>query len=411
MAARVGAASAVAVAGGIFFVGQGGRRESCCWVNDKSRQIRSSAPYCGVSAFLAKQACEFLDAELAHRVAILGCNLGFGPAYDVLDDSLKVKLFGGTLELDSPVGVAAGFDKHGEAMRGLQDMGFGFCEVGGVTPLEQPGNAKPRVFRLREDGAIINRFGLNSDGVETVAQRLETFKKVGSNGFGVGANVARNTSSADAREDFATVITRLADCVDFVVLNISCPNVGSTAGSHAAAYGPKGSITGDVQAAVEARNKSRPALPLLIKVSPDLDEAALKAVASLALRADIQGLVVSNTTAKRDDVILASPHAQEKGGLSGAPLKAKALASTKRLYELTRAKQLTIVGVGGIATAQDAYERIRAGASVVELYTALAYDGPALSPKVHSQLAQLLKRDGFRTVSDAVGADTKAAKK
>mmetsp|Transcript_33268 Transcript_33268/g.87982 ORF Transcript_33268/g.87982 Transcript_33268/m.87982 type:complete len:407 (+) Transcript_33268:52-1272(+) len=379
-------------------------------------EVRSYSPY----HFLADSAMALfktMDPETAHHYSIMAMKYGLAPlGHQTKTDRLASEVCG--MRFSAPIGLAAGFDKQGDAVRPLIRMGFGFVEVGGVTPLPQDGNPKPRCFRLTEDKAIINRFGLNSEGAEVVATRLKYTNSVrechkeGTDSKGlhvdgaIGVNLAKNTASDDPYADFVTGMETLGPHVDFVVLNVSCPNVKWTDGMSKDAHG----MESLVRAVTAARNDlgRLPGPALFIKLGPDMDDAEKEAMAKLAIKCEVDGLVVSNTTKTRPASLM-SEHKGEMGGLSGPPVKELALQSVKDMYKLTNGK-IPIIGVGGISTAEDAYERIRAGASLVELYTALAYEGPSLPARLNIELDALLERDGFNTVADAVGVDAKLAK-
>lgn len=380
-------------------------------------EVRTTDPY----HWLADTAMNFfkqMDPETAHLYSIKMMKYGLAPvAHHTRTPRLQTDVIG--MRFSSPVGLAAGFDKQGEAVRPLIRMGFGFVEVGGVTPLPQDGNPKPRCFRLNEDKAIINRYGLNSDGADKVATRLaysrtirECHKEIPAKRKGlhveghIGVNLAKNTASEDTVGDYITGMEKLGPHVDFVVLNVSCPNVKWTKGMSKDSHG----MDSLVRAVTAARNDlgCLPGPALLIKLGPDMEDAEKEAMAKLALDCEVDGLVVSNTSTTRPDSLV-SEHKGEKGGLSGPPIKELALQSVKDMYKLTGGK-IPIIGVGGISNAEDAYERIRAGASLIELYTALAYEGPGLPARINVELDALLARDGYSSVSEAVGVDVKLEK-
>lgn len=355
------------------------------------------------------------DPELGHRLGVEVSArpwavrlLGFA---DVDGDppSLASCALGRTFR--NPVGLAAGYDKHAESMEGLSVMGFGFVEVGSVTPQPQPGNARPRVFRLFEDRAVINRYGFNSEGIAGVAPRLAAWRAARDAATPpfppgldclVGVNLGKNKTSADAAADYAEGVKALGPMADYLVVNVSSPNTPGL--RNLQRREELDALIGAVLAARAALPQGqRP--PVLIKIAPDLDDAALRDIAAVAKERSIDGLIVSNTMTGRP-ASLTSPHRAEEGGLSGAPLLEPSTAVLRRVYELTEGK-ITLIGVGGIATGEDAYSKIRAGASLVQLYTSLALDGPGVVPKIKRELAAALARDGYRSVADAVGADTR----
>jgi dihydroorotate dehydrogenase len=304
------------------------------------------------------------------------------------------------LHFSSPVGMAAGFDKNAEVIGQLLDMGFGFVEVGGVTPLPQEGNPKPRSFRLTEDQAIINRYGLNSDGALVVRERLAQFKQ-GEHSRrkkGVlGVNLAKNTNSTSSEEDYIEGLTILGNEVDFIVMNISCPNVSWTSKLK------ESDVRNLIVAVKNARDQHCSKTPILLKIGPDYDQSKMKSLAKIALETKVDGLVVSNTSTSRP-ATLTSRHASEKGGLSGQPIKERAHATLHTMYKLTNGK-IPIIGVGGIANGEDAYARIKAGASLVQVYTAMTYAGPGLIQEIKRDIDSFLIRDGFSNISEAIGVD------
>jgi dihydroorotate dehydrogenase len=334
-----------------------------------------------------------LDPERAHGLTVWGLKHGFGPAQDGADDAvLRCHYWG--LDFPNPIGVAAGFDKNGEVFDPLLRAGFGFTEVGTVTPRLQAGNPRPRLFRLREDAALINRMGFNNQGLDIVAQRLSN-----RHGGIVGANIGRNKDSADAERDYASAAGRLAPLVEYLVINVSSPNTpGLRALQDKAALG---SLVRRVRAAMRDSVVRPPAL--LVKIAPDLAEEDEADIAALAAETALQGLIISNTTVARP-ASLASAYRSEAGGLSGAPLFAPSTAQLARMHKATGGR-IPLVGVGGIASGKDAYAKVRAGASLVQLYSALALQGPSLLTRIKQDLAGLLRADGFCSVAEAVGAD------
>lgn len=342
-----------------------------------------------------------LPAEAAHDAALWLLARGLAPASaPAHDPALEGRAFG--LTFKSPVGLAAGFDKNAVALPALVRLGFGFVEVGGVTPRPQRGNPKPRLFRLAEDGAVINRMGLNSDGVEALARRLESFRARGAAPCPVGVNLGPNKDSTDPSADYAALIERLFGLIDYATLNVSSPN---TPGLRA--LQEKERLAPLIARALEARERAARArggcLPLLLKIAPDLTAEALKGLLAAAQDSGIDGLVVSNTTVG-ERAGLKSRRRDEAGGLSGKPLFA---LSTRVLAACYRAMsgRLPLIGVGGISSGADAYAKIRAGASLVQLYTALIYEGPALIARIEAELTARLAADGFRSLAEAVGAD------
>lgn len=342
------------------------------------------------------------ETERAHRLAILALKTGLARALyrpDPDDPVLATSLWGKTFP--NPIGLAAGFDKNAEVPDAALSLGFGFVEVGGVTPRPQAGNPKPRLFRLDADRAVINRMGFNNDGLDVVAERLARRKrKAKASTRPVGVNLGKNKESMDAAADYATLARVLALHADFLVLNVSSPNTpGLRAFQHAEA------LTAVLRAARGGRDHAMLSSPppLLLKIAPDLDNAEAADIARIALEEKIDGIVVSNTTVARPPSLM-SPLHTESGGLSGAPLMEASTRLLRRMYELTGGS-IPLIGVGGISGGADAYAKIRAGASLVQLYSAMVFEGPGIVGRIKHELAVLLKRDGFAHVSEAVGAD------
>ncbi len=335
--------------------------------------------------------------EAAHTIAIHALKLGLaGRTAAAADPVLATRVW--NLDFKNPVGLAAGFDKNADVMDAMLALGFGFVEAGTVTPLPQPGNPKPRLFRLDEDGAVINRFGFNSKGLDAFVAKLQARPR---NGI-VGANVGKNKESADAAGDYVKGIERVCHFADYLVCNVSSPNTPGLRGLQA-----RGQIAELIGRVLDARSRAmagaQPAPPLLAKVGPDLSEQERRDIAEVALASGIDGLIVGNTTVDRPPT-LRSRHAAESGGLSGVPLKEKARACIADMYRLTGGR-LPIIGCGGIANGADAYAHLRAGASLVQLYSALVYGGPALVEDIKRDLAACLRAGGFASAADAVGAD------
>ncbi|ESO81935.1 hypothetical protein LOTGIDRAFT_170476 [Lottia gigantea] len=344
-------------------------------------------------------ATRLLDAETAHNLAVKVSkyNILRKPPPD--PPSLESKLWG--RKFSNPVGLAAGFDKQGEAVEGLLRMGFGFVEVGSVTPEPQSGNPKPRVFRLKEDKAVINRYGFNSDGHQVVADRLN--KQIFSEKGIMGVNLGKNKTSPDPVADYIKGVQVFGKMADYLVVNISSPN---TPGLRAM-QGRK-QLEELLQKVSTERDKLKTRVPLLVKIAPDLTSDEKKDIADIVTKSKsgVDGLIVSNTTVSRPES-LQSQNKAETGGLSGLPLKQLSTSTISDMYKLTQGK-IPIIGVGGIASGQDAYEKIKAGASLIQLYTALVYHGPPVVKKIKKELDQLLQADGYSNVQDAIGMDHKS---
>ena len=336
-----------------------------------------------------------LDPERAHGVALWALGHGLGPRPAGADDpALATRLWG--LDFPNPIGLAAGFDKDAAAYRGALRLGFGFAEIGTVTPRPQPGNPRPRVFRLTEDAAVINRNGFNSRGLDVAAKRLAA-----RDGGGIiGANIGRNKDSTDAAADYAAGAARLAPLSDYLVINVSSPNTpGLRELQGRAALADL--IAAVRSAATHACNGD--ARPVLVKIAPDLGEDDKRDIAAVALESGIDGLIVSNTTIARP-AGLKNPARDQSGGLSGAPLFTPSTELLRDMYRRTEGR-MPLIGVGGVASGAAAYAKIRAGASLVQLYTALIFEGPGLILRIKRELVALLKNDGFARVSDAVGVE------
>lgn len=339
-------------------------------------------------SFLLRPALFALDAERTHRLTIRALAAwgaaGAPGARAGADPILRSEVAG--IDFANPLGVAAGVDKDGEAVIGLHALGFGAVEVGTLTPLPQPGNPKPRLFRLAADAGVINRMGFNNGGLAAALARLPAKRR------GVlGLNVGANKDAADRLADYVAGVTAAARAADYVTINVSSPN---TPGLRDLQHG---SALRDVLAATRRAASAR---PLFLKIAPDLEPGAIDDIARAVIDHRIDALIVGNTTVSRPP--LASPHAGETGGLSGAPLAALA---RQRLVDFRRATggAIPLIAAGGIDGGAEAYARIRAGASLVQLYSAMAYGGPGLPVRLLRDLAALLRRDGFASVGEAVG--------
>jgi dihydroorotate dehydrogenase len=337
-----------------------------------------------------------LPPNMAHKAAIKALRYGLLPAPPRFEDEvLQIHLWG--IDFANPLGMAAGFDKNAEVANRLQGLGFGFAEVGTVTPEPQAGNPRPNLFRLEGDQAIINRLGFPSDGLPSFAKNLERQKRRGT-GI-IGANLGNNTGAKDPVADIAKLTARLGPLADYLVVNVSCPNTPGLVQWQTADRLRQ--IVGAARETLESLDGKIP--PLLIKIAPDLSDDDLAAVADVAVSVGVDGLIAANTTVARPSS-LRSADAEEAGGLSGPVLFEPATRSLSALYRLTGGA-LPIIGCGGVTSGADAYTKIRAGASLVQLYTALIYGGPGLVREIKQSLAGHLRADGFRHVADAVGAD------
>ncbi|MES2722587.1 MAG: quinone-dependent dihydroorotate dehydrogenase [Pseudomonadota bacterium] len=341
---------------------------------------------------IATRALRGIDPEDAHGAAVAALKLGLGPIAPVDDPILACDIAG--LSLSNPLGLAAGFDKNAEVFAPMLRAGFGFVECGTVTPRPQAGNPRPRLFRLTEDAAVINRMGFNNQGLEPFAGRLSR-----RHGGVVGANLGANKDSEDRVADYVAGLRRLWGVASYFTLNISSPNTpGLRALQTRAALED---LLGRVGSAV-ATLPAQGAAPMFLKVAPDLDDAEVEAIADAVAAAALAGIIVSNTTVARP--ALRSALRDEAGGLSGAPLREPAGLILRR-FRAAAAGRFLLIGAGGVASDADAYSRLRSGASAVQLYSALVYDGPGLVVRIKRGLAERLRADGFRSVAEAVGAD------
>jgi dihydroorotate dehydrogenase len=360
----------------------------------------------GVSLYtaLARPLLFALDAERAHDL-VMGV-LSLPGASGTLvrdratppDERLHQDVFG--LRFLSPVGLAAGLDKHGQALGAWAALGFGAAEVGTVTPRPQPGNPRPRLFRLPPDEALINRYGFNSVGAAKVAANLQRGRP---HDMRLGINLGKNKETPNERavDDYVMALDALAELADYVVVNVSSPNTSGLRDLQ-----QRAALRGLVEAVVARARERAPGrdLPVLVKLSPDLSEAELLEATDAALEGGARGIIATNTTLARDWLRSPEQLTRETGGLSGAPLRSRALAVCRTLFRHVRGR-VPIVGVGGIGSAETAYERIRAGASLIQIYSALVYRGPGLADEITQGLAALLARDGFTHLREAIGID------
>jgi dihydroorotate dehydrogenase len=342
----------------------------------------------------ASRILRLLPAERGHRFAVRMLRLTGpllpSPAHD--DPRLEVDAFG--LIFPNPIGLAAGFDKDAEVPSRMLKLGFGFAECGTLTPRPQPGNPRPRIFRLPEDEAVINRLGFNNHGMQRAARRLRRTRVHGI----VGINIGANRESADLIADYMAAFLCLAPYASYVAVNVSSPNTPGLRGLQ-----DRDHLESLLGGLMDMRAKARSSAPMLLKIAPDLEDSALDDIAAVSLHAGIEGIIVSNTTIARP-ATLKNELKQEKGGLSGAPLFTPSTAVLKAVRARVDGK-LTLIGVGGVRSGADAYAKIRAGASLVQLYTALTYHGPGLVTRIKRELLQCLERDGHSNVSQAVGVD------
>ncbi|MBA4324465.1 MAG: dihydroorotate dehydrogenase (quinone) [Rhodobacter sp.] len=332
-----------------------------------------------------------IDPERAHGLSLLALRSGLAPLPGPVDlPRLHTTLAG--MALPNPVGLAAGYDKNAEAVAPLSRAGFGFIEVGAATPLAQPGNAKPRLFRLTQDRAAINRFGFNNQGMEAIGARLATRTR---GPVPVGLNLGANKTAQNRAADFATVLAHCGPHVDFATVNVSSPNTERLRDLQG-----REALLALLDRVMEARAALARPIPVFLKIAPDLTAADLEDIVEVALTSRISGIIATNTTISREG--LKSASRDQAGGLSGAPLFEKSTRVLAQLSQLTQGL-LPLIGVGGVSSAQEAYQKIRAGASAVQLYTAMVYGGISMVPDLARGLDALLARDGYANVSMAVG--------
>ncbi len=340
-----------------------------------------------------------LDPERAHHLALWA--LAHAPVGAVGDDPrLEIQVLG--RRFGNPIGLAAGFDKDAKAWRQAARLGFGFAEVGSVTPRPQPGNPRPRLFRLERDRAVINRMGFNNEGVEAMAARLKVARP--QSGIVLGVNLGKNKETEDAAADYEIGARRLGALADYVVINVSSPNTPGLRALQGKA--PLTALIARTHRALAESGAASPP-PLLLKIAPDLTDQDLADIAEVALEGKLAALIATNTTIARPSG-LDPRHAAQAGGLSGRPLFKPSTRILRELHRRTGGK-LPLIGVGGVASGADAYAKIRAGASLVQLYSALVFEGPALVHRLKRELLQCLERDGLRSIGEAVGLDHRTA--
>ena len=334
-----------------------------------------------------------LDPETAHDVAIK--SLKFNPlpskVFEVEDEQmLKIELFG--KNFPNPIGLAAGFDKSAEAYNSLLKLGFGFVEVGTVTPLKQFGNSKPRIFRLEDDGALINRLGFNNDGMEAIKNRINTD---GKNGI-IGINIGPNKDTKDQKNDFCLGLNFFFDIADYITVNISSPNTEGLRDFH-----DQEKLKKLLLALNKIKKDNKTDIPLLLKISPDIEDHHISEIVDVATKNDISAIILTNTTDGNRNKLV-SDTKKEVGGLSGEPLQQISTNMIKKFYKQLNGK-IPIIGVGGINSGKSAYEKIIAGASLLQLYTSFVYRGPSTAKNIKKELIQILKAEGINNIKDVVG--------
>ncbi len=334
-----------------------------------------------------------LDPETAHDLAIKSLKFNYLPSkmFEVEDEQiLNTELLG--KNFPNPVGLAAGFDKSAEVYNSLLRFGFGFVEVGTVTPLKQFGNSKPRIFRLEEDGALINRLGFNNDGIEIIKKRIKSEKKKGV----LGINIGPNKNTKDQKNDFCLGLKNFFDIADYITINISSPNTEGLRDFH-----DQEKLKDLLLALNKIKNENKINIPLLLKISPDIVDNHISEIADVAIKNDISGIILTNTTNSNRDKLM-NNFKKEEGGLSGKPLQQISTDMIKKFYKQLNGK-VPIIGVGGVNSGKSAYEKITAGASLLQLYTGLVYKGPLLVKNIKKELIQILKSEGLNNIKDAVG--------
>ena len=334
-----------------------------------------------------------LDPETTHDLAIKSLKFNYLPRkmFEVEDEQiLNIELLG--KNFPNPIGLAAGFDKSGEVYNSLLKFGFGFIEIGTVTPLKQFGNPKPRIFRLEDDGALINRLGFNNDGIEIIKNRIKSEKKKGV----VGINIGPNKNTKDQKSDFCLGLKNFFDIADYITVNISSPNTEGLRDFH-----DQEKLEDLLLALNKIKSENKINIPLLLKISPDIKDNQISEIADTAIKNDISGIILTNTTNSNKDKLI-SDFKKEEGGLSGEPLQQISTNMIKKFYKQLNGK-IPIIGVGGVNSGKSAYEKIIAGASLLQLYTGLVYKGPSIVKDIKKELIQILKVEGLNNIKDAIG--------
>jgi len=334
-----------------------------------------------------------LDPETAHDLAIKSLKFNILPSkvFEVEDEQmLNIKLLG--KNFPNPIGLAAGFDKSAEAYNSLLKLGFGFVEVGTVTPLKQFGNSKPRIFRLEDDGALINRLGFNNDGMETIKNRIKSDGKEGI----LGINIGPNKNTKDQKNDFCLNLKNFFDMADYITVNISSPNTEGLRDFH-----DQEKLKDLLLALNKIKKDNKTDIPLLLKISPDIEDHHISAIVDVVTKNDISAIILTNTTDGHRGKLV-SDTKKEEGGLSGEPLQQISTNMIKKFYKQLNGK-IPIIGVGGINSGKSAYEKIIAGASLLQLYTSFVYRGPSVAKNIKKELIQILKAEGINNIKDAVG--------
>ena len=334
-----------------------------------------------------------LDPETTHDLAIKSLKFNYLPRkmFEVEDEQiLNIELLG--KNFPNPIGLAAGFDKSGEVYNSLLKFGFGFIEIGTVTPLKQFGNPKPRIFRLEDDSALINRLGFNNDGIEIIKNRIKSEKKKGV----VGINIGPNKNTKDQKNDFCIGLKNFFDIADYITVNISSPNTEGLRDFH-----DQEKLEDLLLALNKIKSENKINIPLLLKISPDIKDNQISEITDTAIKNNISGIILTNTTNSNKDKLI-SDFKKEEGGLSGEPLQQISTNMIKKFYKQLNGK-IPIIGVGGVNSGKSAYEKIIAGASLLQLYTGLVYKGPSIVKNIKKELIQILKVEGLNNIKDAIG--------
>ena len=332
-----------------------------------------------------------LNPELAHTLAIKALKFNYSPTKNIKkDSSIETIIFG--KKIFNPVGIAAGFDKDAEVYNPLFNLGFGFVEVGTITPLKQYGNPKPRVFRLEEDEALINRLGFNNSGADIISSRIKSNSPKGL--FGI--NIGPNKETKNILEDYLICLRKFHTLGDYLTINISSPNTENLRSFH-----NQNELDELLNAIQEEKQTLKSDIPIAIKISPDIDEINIEQIADLLVKYNIAAVIISNTT-DRNRKNLKNINKLEKGGLSGKPLEKKSNIFINRFYKILKDK-IIIIGVGGVDSGKSAYEKIINGASLIQLYTGMVYKGPNVASKISNELIDILKNEGIKNISEAIG--------
>ena len=336
--------------------------------------------------------------EFAHDLTLKLLKLNLSKK-NIIDSPMLNQHFLG-LDFSNPIGLAAGFDKNAEVINPIFNLGFGFVEIGTITPKPQKGNNKPRIFRLKEDEAIINHLGFNNLGTEKILKNLKKFRSSNFKGKVLGINIGKNQNSLNAIDDYCYCLEKLSGFGHYITVNISSPNSPGLRDLQL-----RGKIEVLVKSLQKKQNEltNRADLPIFIKISPDITEEQLRDIALMSLANNVSGLVISNTTIKRKNN-LASSNKNEIGGLSGKPLFLQSTLILKKMYSLTNG-QVPLIGVGGVSNGKECYEKIKAGANLIQLYTALIYQGPNVVNRIKNELIDLMKTDGFNNIREIVGKE------